>query len=199
MDIIIVGGFHEIIELAEECRYNIVGIIDNQLNKDYYGYPILGRDSDAENLFKKYNYAKVIITPDKPLIRMNLVNIYSKIGYGFCNMISPLSRISKTSKIGVGTIVQDFVNISANCCLGSFIKLNTYSNIMHDVIIDDFTTIAPNAVALGRVNIWKNCYFGSNSTILPDRIIKNGSIVGAGAVVTKDVLENEIVKGVPAK
>jgi acetyltransferase-like isoleucine patch superfamily enzyme len=34
---------------------------------------------------------------------------------------------------------------------------------------------------------------------LPDRIIKNGSIVGAGAVVTKDVLENEIVKGVPAK
>lgn len=199
MDVIIVGGFHEIIELAETCKYNIVGLIDNQLENEYFGYPILGSDADAEYLFKTYNYTKVIITPDQPFIRMNLVKFYSNIGYRFCNLISPLSKISKSSKIGIGTIVQDFVNVSANCCIGSFIKLNTYSNIMHDVIIEDFTTVAPNTVLLGRVRVGKNCYIGSNSTILPDKTIGDNAIVGAGAVVTKDVFSDSIVKGVPAK
>ena len=42
-------------------------------------------------------------------------------------------------------------------------------------------------------------WLGSNVTVLPGVRIKSGAIVAAGAVVTKDVEENTIVAGIPAK
>lgn len=49
------------------------------------------------------------------------------------------------------------------------------------------------------IHIGKRVWIGSNATILPGVTIGDGAIVAAGAVVTKDVPENTIVSGVPAK
>lgn len=198
-DVIIVGGFHEIIEVCEECGLNVVGIIDNELHDAYYGVPIIGKDEDAERLFPKYGSCKIIITPDSPKIREKLVNLYKTIGYKFATVISPFSHISKYAEIGEGTVIQAGVNVSAATKIGCFCKLNSYCNVMHDNEIGDYTTIAPNAVLLGRVTTGKKSYIGANSTILPNISIGTGSTVGAGAVVTRDVVESVIVKGVPAK
>ena len=70
---------------------------------------------------------------------------------------------------------------------------------MHDNLVGDFVTIAPNAVLLGHVTIEKSAYIGANGTILPHLSIGEGALVGAGAVVTKNVDAKIIVKGVPAK
>lgn len=80
-----------------------------------------------------------------------------------------------------------------------FPQNNMFLNIMHDSQIGKYTTVAPNAVVLGRVKISELCYIGSNSTILPEKKIGMKSIIGAGAVVTKDVKEEAIVIGVPAR
>lgn len=49
------------------------------------------------------------------------------------------------------------------------------------------------------ISIGDNVFIGYNATVLPGVKIGNNSIIGAGAVVTKDVPENSIVAGVPAK
>ncbi|WP_455543081.1 sugar O-acetyltransferase [Intestinibacter sp.] len=49
------------------------------------------------------------------------------------------------------------------------------------------------------IKIGKNVWIGSNSTVLSGVTIGDGSIIAAGAVVTKDVPENVVVGGVPAK
>ena len=198
-DVIIVGGFHEIIELCEECGLNVIGVIDNELKDSYSGVPIIGKDEDAERLFSKYGDCKVIITPDSPKVREKLVNLYKSIGYEFNTVISPLAHVSKSVVIGEGTVIQAGVNVSSATKIGCFCKLNSYCNVMHDNVIGDYTTIAPNAVLLGRVTTGKGAYIGANSTILPNGNVGAGSMVGAGAVVTRDVAESVIVKGVPAK
>lgn len=198
--IILVGGFHEIIELCENIGYTIIGIIDNNIEDHYLNYPILGRDEDAYEILKKNTNIPLVITPDSPLIREKLFNYYSNIGFNFETIISLKANISKSSSIGVGSIIQDGVNISANTSIGNFVKLNTNCNIMHDCTVNNFVTIAPNAVVLGRIFIHKNAYIGANSTILPDKIIAENVIVGAGSVVTKNISEkNSIYAGVPAK
>ena len=197
--VILVGAFHEIIELCELCNYTIIGIIDNNISGEYYGYKILGSDSDAPNLYEQYSNCKLIITPDQPVIRKKIVTYYSKIGYTFETLISPNAFVSKYAILGEGCVVQSGVNISAGCEISNFVKLNVNSNVMHDNIIGDFVTIAPNTVLLGYVSIGEMSYIGANSTILPRIQIGKSSCVGAGAVVTRDVIDGVIVKGIPAK
>lgn len=198
--IIIVGGFHEIIELCEELGYLIIGIIDNNLKKQYLGYPVIGTDNDAISLHMDFGKIPLVITPDSPFVREKLYKHYSKIGFAFETIISSRAKISKSAIIGTGTIIQDGVNISANSKIENFVKLNTGCNVMHDCIIKDFVTIAPNAVILGRININKKAYVGANVTILPGKSIAENVIIGAGAVVSKNITENNSVyAGVPAK
>lgn len=198
-EIILVGGFHEIIELCEEIGYKIIGIIDNNLKETYWGYPIIGTDDMIKNLTRKYKNIPLVITPDLTSTRKKLFLEYSKYGFEFETIISPMARISKSSIIGAGAIIQHQVNVSSNVRIGIFAKLNVGCNIMHDSTIGNFVTIAPNAVILGRVNVGDSTYIGANSTILPDKSIGENVIVGAGAVVTKNFDSNSIIKGIPAK
>ena len=50
-----------------------------------------------------------------------------------------------------------------------------------------------------KVIIKNDVWIGANSVIMPNITIGNGAIIGAGAVVTKDVPDYAIVAGVPAK
>jgi len=63
------------------------------------------------------------------------------------------------------------------------------------------TLILKTAVPLllNRYILKKRAWIGINSTILPGVTIGENSIVGAGSVVTKDVPDNTIVAGNPAK
>jgi len=71
---------------------------------------------------------------------------------------------------------------------------------MHNSVIGDFTTIAPNTVILGNVKTGNRCCIGSNATILPNLVIGDDVIVWAGSVVTKNITESGcIYVGITAK
>jgi len=175
---IIVGAFHEIVELAEESDINIVGFIDNSKDGIYLSYPILSNDFNAANLLSIYRDIPLIVTPDKPAVRSSLNSFYEGLGFTFISLISNCAKISKSASIDIGSIIQHNVNISSKVIIGKFAKLNTACNVMHDSIIGDFTTIAPNAVVLGYSYIGRHCYIGSNATILPSLNICDNLIIG---------------------
>jgi acetyltransferase-like isoleucine patch superfamily enzyme len=56
-----------------------------------------------------------------------------------------------------------------------------------------------NDMSVAPVILKKGCYIGAGAIILPGIIIGENSVVGAGAVVTKDVESNTLVTGIPAK
>lgn len=73
--------------------------------------------------------------------------------------------------------------------------------INHDLVHTVLNNIENNSFTYnsGCIEIMDNVFIGSNSTILPNIKIGPNAIIAAGSVVTKDVKENTIVAGVPAK
>lgn len=76
------------------------------------------------------------------------------------------------------------------------IHLGEYSYVAFDAAI--LTHDLTRGVRL-HTRIGKNCFIGARSIIMPGITIGDGAIVGAGAVVTRDVPANTIVAGNPAK
>lgn len=181
--VIIVGAFHETIELCELCQCTSIGVIDSITEPVYMGYPVLGSDADSKQIFEKHSDCKIVISPDSSKIKRKIASYYSNIGFDFASIISPRAFISKTAKIGKGVVIQSGVNISSNVELGDFCKVNFNANIMHDVQVGDFSIIAPNVVVLGRAHIGNDVYIGANSTICPDTIIPAETKINPADVV----------------
>ena len=198
-DVIIVGAFHEVIELCEDCGRHIAGIIDNTLTGEYFGYSILGTDADAPCIRKEFPDCGLVLTPDLPAVRKKLADYYAGLGFSFASLISAQARISRYATIGTGCFIQAGANVSACTRIGDFVRINTNANVMHDCNVGDYCTIAPNVVCLGRINIGEGAYLGANCTVLSNLHVGAGSVTGAGSVVTRDVPDGATVKGVPAK
>ncbi|AIQ36616.1 MULTISPECIES: sugar O-acetyltransferase [Paenibacillus] len=78
---------------------------------------------------------------------------------------------------------------------GTMIGMNvTIATLNHGLPLETRNVTYPSPVIIGK-NVW----IGSNATILPGVTIGDNSVIAAGAVVTKDVQENSVVAGVPAK
>ncbi|MFJ5625063.1 sugar O-acetyltransferase [Peribacillus loiseleuriae] len=101
--------------------------------------------------------------------------------------------IGKNVFFNTGCSFQDRGGISIGD--GSMIGMNaTIATLNHGISLETRNTTYSSPVVIGE-NVW----IGSSATILPGVTIGDNSIVAAGAVVTKDVPENTIVAGVPAK
>ena len=69
----------------------------------------------------------------------------------------------------------------------------------HDCIIDNFVTLSPGVYINGESIIEENTFFGTGAITKDEVKIGSSSIIGAGAVVTKNIPKNSIFLGSSGK
>lgn len=191
-NITLFGGSHEAIKLVEFCGYSITAIIEPDETKCFPNYKVLRNDSDALIQYPEIN---AIVAVDNCRDRERVCNYLKKNNINIGNVIGGTLHSEK----GKSLFMQVGCFISTNVYLGEGVRLNYGATVMHDCVVSDYVTLAPKSLLLGGVNIGTGSYIGANATILP--LVKVGAhcTIGAGSVVTKDIPDNAIVKGVPAK
>lgn len=106
---------------------------------------------------------------------------------------------------GKNTVVGERVFINMGCKFQDQggIAIDEGALIGHNVVLatinHDPNPARRGGMTCAPIHIGKNVWIGANATVLAGVSIGNGAIVAAGAVVTKDVEENTVVGGVPAK
>jgi sugar O-acyltransferase (sialic acid O-acetyltransferase NeuD family) len=194
----LVGASREIIHLARSLGYRLEGIIDTaSVGEEIDGCPVLGDDDWLLGQQIPSLQREVILTPDAPSVRSDLLRMYEEGGFSVVRLVA--GTVKSNVEIGRGSIVQNPSHVSVGGVVGKGAKVNCGANIMHDASVADFVTVAPNAVLLGYVTVEEKAYIGANATILPNVSVGTGAVVGAGAVVTRDVPAGETVKGIPAR
>lgn len=165
----------------------------------YDQFPILKNKEQVLKHFKQYD-AHYILGIGKPQLRYKLYQKFSALGGMAKSMISPLAQVGGFDvQIAEGTVVFSNAIFSNSSCIGRGSLVYYNAMITHDCILGDFVELSPGATILGSCKIGDLTHIGANATILPNLSIGKNVIVGAGSVVTKDLPDNAIAVGNPAR
>lgn len=114
-------------------------------------------------------------------------------------VIDPTASVPRSCRFGPGCYVNSGAVLGAASTYGAFCVLNRGCVLGHHLEVADFVSFGPAASVQGEVRIERGAVIGLNATVLTFLTIGANSVVGAGAVVTRDVPPNTVVVGNPAR
>lgn len=198
------GFAKEVLEVVQQLsKLNDLVFYDdlnNEVSEKLFGqFPVLRTIEEASVYFKTIDN-QFTIGIGNPLLRKQLYEKFTALGGAFTSTISPLAIIGTFDvKMGDGLNVLSGAVFSNGTMLGKGCIVYYNSIITHDCIIGDFVEISPSVTLLGRSQVGSYSQIGSNTTILPNIKIGENVIIGAGSVVTKNLPDNCVAVGIPAK
>ena len=208
-DLIIFGasGFgREVAWLVERINkvnltWNILGYIDDNeaiQNSEINGYKVLGNTGDI----KKYSdNTYFICAVGASKIRQNIVSKIKNINpeTHFATLIDPSVEMSDRVTVGEGTIICAHTIITVNISIGNHVIINLDCTIGHDSVLNDFVTLYPSVNVSGITTIGYCTELGTGMQIIQGITVGSHSIIGAGAVVVKNIPDKCTAIGCPAK
>lgn len=202
--LILIGAGGHCISIIDSIsnRFRVVGILDNNINKeDVLGISIIGTDEDLKLIYDSgVKYAFIAFAGImKSKERREIYNKLEKIGFIFPNIIDERAIISENTNLGKGIFIGKGAIINAGANIGSFSVINTGAIVEHNCKIGEFVHLAPGAVVCGGTNILDNSHIGINATILQGLNIGKNVLVGAGSVILSDLEENSVICGNPGR
>lgn len=153
---------------------------------------------------KKIAGLKVNVAFGDPALRRKKFEQCLADGLEFFTSVHPTVIFGPNCSLGEGSILSANTMVTADAQIGRAFHCNMYSYVAHDCIVGDFVTFAPRVSLNGRIKVEDDVYIGSGATFVqgkPGRYltIGRGAVVGAGALVTKDVEPYTTVVGNPAR
>lgn len=201
--LIIIGfsGFaKEVYWLASRLGVTVAGFLDDNdsvLGASFGTAKVLGKIEDWE----RYGDCQFIIAIGNPRVRQKIFKKMTGKGCPeFATLIDPAAIASAGDvSVGPGSIICAGTVCTVDIKIGAHVIVNLNGTIGHDVVLDDFVTIAPMVAISGNVHIQSLVEVGTGACIRQGLVLETGSMLGMGSVLTKNVKQNTVFFGNPAK
>jgi len=185
--------------LPADEKWYVIGFAENSnervgqlLNK----IPIISLEDPTLNIAETYAIAAIGATG----IREKAVHQAKSLGFRFATLVHPNVQMDASSvHIGEGSIICAGNILTVNITIGNHVIINLDCTVGHDCMIEDFVTISPGCHLSGFTTIRHQAYLGTGAVTVENHEIGAQSVIGAGAVVVKDIPANVTAVGIPAK
>ncbi|RLQ96347.1 acetyltransferase [Falsibacillus albus] len=195
------GGHSRVIqELIGINGFQLIGLFDDKFEDDHYFQNLYtGPISSTKKIKVKFSEVKFIIAIGDNRNRKLIFERLQLDEDDYISLIHPSAIVSRSAKIGNGTVIMPRSVINAEARIGAHVIINTSSIIEHDTMLDSFVHISPNAVLTGGVKVREGAHVGASATFIPCTNAGEWSTIGAGAVVNQDIPPYHTAVGIPAK
>lgn len=203
------GGFaREVAWLVEQCSEvgraleSVAFVDDNPANHGLAinDLPVMSLAAAVE----EFPEAAVVLGIGSGVVRERLDVQLRAQGLEFFTLVHPRVEKSRFVELGEGAVICAGSVLTTNITLARQVQINLDCTIGHDVVMQDYVTLAPGVHVSGWVVLEKGAYVGTGATIIngtQDKplIIGAGAVIGAGACVTRSIAPGVTAVGMPAK
>lgn len=188
--------------LKEQGVYEVACFLDadpEKIGTIYEGYEVAGTYEDLDCIRERFQTNKFFIAFGSMHSRKAVYEKFVSKGWEAVNIFHPDAVISPDAKIGKGVLIECGCLITPNPTIGDNVVVNTGSQVNHDNVIENHVYIASGVVLSGGVTIRENTLLDDGVIVTLGRSVGKNCIIGAGGVVTKNVPDNTVAYGCPAK
>lgn len=200
------GGFaREVATIIEAINrqvptWNFLGYIDNTLPEGTIinGFPVIG--DDATILGKDMELA-LALAFGEPSLKRKVAGLYADSRFFFPALVHPsvIQGHSDSITFGKGCIICAGCILTTNIVVDDFVTFNLMCTVGHDSVIGRYSSFMPATNISGEVIVEEGVYVGTGAKIINQTCIGSDAIIGAGAVVTRNIPANCTAVGIPAK
>jgi sugar O-acyltransferase (sialic acid O-acetyltransferase NeuD family) len=178
--------------------FEIVGMLTSTLEehgREIEGATVLG----AEDWVVGKPGIRAVCAIGDPRGRRRVALALAEQGVEFATVFHPAALLPTGSALGQGCIIGAGAVLTTGVDVGDHVVVGVNAVVSHDVLLEDFATLAPGVVLGGHCHVGYGAEIGLNACVRPRLSVGRGSQVGAQAAVVDDIEENVVVAGVPAR
>lgn len=175
-----------------------IGYLDDnpqRIGASLLGLPVLGRLDDRTRIA----YDALVIAIGNNVARRLIFMQLQQTGEQLAIARHPSAVIAPDVIPGPGSMICAGAIVNPGSVIGANVILNTGCTVDHHNRIGDHVHIAPGVHLGGDVQIEEGGFVGIGATVMPQRRIGAWSVVGAGALIHRDVPPWTVAVGVPAR
>lgn len=150
--------------------------------------------------YKKYaEDGDFIVAIGNSHIRENIQTMLESNDCNIVTLIHPNAVIGSDVLIGTGSVAIAGAVINTGARIGRGVILNTCCSVDHDTVVGDYCHISVGTHLAGHVTVGRGSFVCAGATVINNVSICDDCVIGAGAVVVKNIEHSGTFIGVPVK
>lgn len=194
------GTYGQVYKEYLQSEYSVIGYYDD--DSSLHGLTIDGIEvkGNVQDAIENETGCAVFVPIGNNNVRVRILKEFERNGYEIPSFIHKDTIIHSSVKIGKAVYILPGTNIMPLTEIGDYTMISMGVNIAHHNVIEEGCFFSQGANIGASMHIYKLAYVGISATLMTGvKTIGNNSLIGAGAVVIKDVPNNAVMAGVPAK
>lgn len=191
------GHAKVVVGLCRAAGIRVDRVVDDNLARD--GATLLGVPVCAPAREHLPRGGRAVVAIGDNAARLRVAQELDDLVGEWVTLVHPRAFVDGTVTLGPGTVVFAGAVIQPDTVVGDHVIINTSASVDHDGVLGDGVHLAPGVHLAGNVHVGRGSFLGVGVGVIPGRKIGARTIVGAGAVVVRDLPDDVTAMGVPAR